>query len=109
MKNLKSVAIWGVVVLAVVAAFFWSSENSKKSNTESERRQQAHIEKVERLLSTTKFDAKVFESEHGQMLVVEIPLKAEYGGAEKKRCMVWRDAATKTASISCDPVAQDIY
>jgi len=37
----------------------------------------------------------------GQLISVDIPLRAERGWVERTGCVIWRDAEYKTSTISC--------
>jgi hypothetical protein len=50
-----------------------------------------------------------WETKHGTVIALDIP-RATAGGllVEQKRCIVWRDAVTKTSSLQCDKEEIDI-
>jgi hypothetical protein len=50
-----------------------------------------------------------WETQHGTVIALDIP-RATAGGllVEQKRCIVWRDAVTKTSSLQCDKEEIDI-
>lgn len=107
MDSLKRIAIWAVIGTLALAAFVWWTNTSKKNEQEAAARAQARKERATRLLNTAKAETRVFDTQHGQLLVIDVPLPAtwapeDFPMVETKRCMVWRDMETRTSAISCD-------
>ena len=107
MQSIKRIAIWAVIGTAALVELVWWNHTSKKSEQESAARAQARKERATRLLNTAKAETRVFDTQQGQLLVIDVPLPAawapeDFPMVETKRCMVWRDLETRTSAISCE-------
>ncbi|PIW37525.1 MAG: hypothetical protein COZ79_02070 [Hydrogenophilales bacterium CG_4_8_14_3_um_filter_62_83] len=107
MESFKRITIWVVVGTLALVAFVWWNHTLKKNEQEAAARAQARKERATRLLNTAKAETRVFDTQQGQLLVIDMPLPAAWAPenfpmVETKRCMVWRDLETRTSAISCE-------
>ncbi|MDP2784902.1 MAG: hypothetical protein Q8O38_09980 [Sulfurimicrobium sp.] len=107
MESFKKIAMWVVIGSLALAVFIWWSDTAKKNEREAAARAQTRKERAARLLNSAKAETRVFETQHGQLLVIDVPLPAawapeDFPMVESKRCMVWRDTETRTSAISCE-------
>jgi hypothetical protein len=107
MKSLKRIGIWAAIGALALTVIFWWAHTSKKNEQEASARTQERKELVTRLLNTAKAETRIFDTQQGQLLVIDVPLPASWASedfpmVETKRCMVWRDLETRTSAISCE-------
>lgn len=107
MDSLKRISTWAIIGMLALAAFVWWQNTSKKNEQEAAVRAQARKERATRLLNTAKAETRVFDTQQGQLLVIDVPLPSAWAPeafpmVETKRCMVWRDMETRTSAISCE-------
>ena len=107
MESFKRIGMWVVLGMLALAAFVWWQNTSNKNEEEAVARAQARKERATRLLDTAKVETRVFDTQQGQLLVIDAPLPAawapeDFPMVETKRCMVWRDMETRTSAISCE-------
>lgn len=105
--SLKRVITWTVIGSLALAVFVWWANTSKKNEQEVAARAQARKDRATHLLNTAKAETRVFDTQQGQLLVINVPLPAawapeDFPMVETKRCMVWRDTETRTSAISCE-------
>lgn len=96
MKRAVLRIVVGLAALLVAGYLYWSHQQTKASA------KLRSIEVKQTLASSPR--SKVFELPEGQMIVVQVPVPditvPNFG--ETRHCFVWRDAATRMSSMSCD-------
>lgn len=106
-SSLKRVTTWVIIGVLALAAFVWWQHTTKQNEQEAVARSQARKERATRLLNTAKAETRIFDTQQGQLLVIDVPLPSAWAPeafpmVETKRCMVWRDLETRTSAISCE-------
>ena len=92
------VVLGGAIVWGYSAATSKKAEKSALATSRFEQRKTA-------VQATVKAGPQVFSNEtpEGTVIQLSIPAPSQTGNfVDVKRCIVWRDAATKTSSLHCD-------
>lgn len=108
MTNWLGILFWMAIGAALVWGFGIATQKKEPKFT---RASPSLTQRKQAALDTIKAGPKTstWETPHGTVIALDIP-KATAGGllVEIKRCVVWRDAATKTSSLQCDKDEIDI-
>lgn len=101
-----SILFWIALGIALMWAYGAATENkaSAAPSASLSQRKQANLNKINAGPQST-----AWETPHGTVIALDIP-KASAGGLlmEMKRCIVWRDAVTRTSSLQCDKEEIDL-
>jgi hypothetical protein len=108
LQTLLGMLFW--LGLGALLLFWFQEVNSKKVEKSSvttenrAQRKQAAQDVIKAGPKTTEW-----QTPQGTLIELNIP-RSTMGGTlvENKRCIVWRDAITKTASLSCDQKEIDL-
>lgn len=93
----------GAIVWGFSLATDKKTEKAQKATASHSARQAAVAQSVAK-----GTQVEVEKTEEGDLITLYVPSKG-VGGlyVEVKRCLVWRDAVTKTSSMSCPPDVDD--
>lgn len=94
--------LWPLLILLAVAG---CSNNTGEAPATSKASREKRLEKSEVALSKTPVP-RTYTIQGNQLQVLNIPVLNDSGFVEMQRCVVWRDAEFKTASISCPQQAE---
>lgn len=94
-----------LALLACLLLLIQGCSDAPAENVKAAKRA-ARIESADAALSKIP-PIRSYRYDSGQLLVFEIPFKDSDGLLETHRCLVWRDAEFKSASLSCPHESPD--
>ncbi len=103
-KTVTKIATWSAVTFAAVAVYFWFSHRSDESEKKRAKDIQQREEKTSKVLSNRNIEPRIFNTEKGQLVVIDVPLPSTLSSTsvEMKRCIIWRDIEMQMPAMSCD-------
>ncbi len=103
-NTVKKISTWAIIIGVVVFGFLWLSSYSEKKERQRASEEKRSDERKAELLAKRDIESRVFNTEKGQLVVIDVPLPSTLSShiVEMKRCIVWRDFEMRTPTMSCD-------
>lgn len=101
--------LFGVALSGVALSLAYQAATDKRADKGAQSiARMAHQQQATKAIVSAGPQAIATETPQGTVIDLTIP-KVGMGGAfiETRKCVVWRDAVTKTASMFCDPQELD--